>query len=342
MGVRSIAGFSGYEGRSVLVTGGSGYIGSSLVQALYTLNCDLTLLSRQRHQLDSNAAEAADIKVIVGNISEPDIWEEALTGIDYVFHLAAQTSTTVAGREPVADLNINVLPVIHMLETCKIRNIPAKIMFAGTATEVGLTASIPVDETFPDNPITLYDIHKLAAEKYLQHYAHEHGIRTATLRLSNVYGPGPSSGKTDRGVLNQMARKGLEGDQLSVYGDGTFVRDYVYIDDVVDALLLAGLNIDSLSGNYYVIGTGVGTKFVDAVNLLADKVAAFAGRRPPVAHVEPPPKQSPIEERDFVANAALFKCLTGWDPKVNLEEGLDFTIQSLDTAVNACRSFRGN
>ena len=315
-----------YKNRKVLITGGTGYIGSSIVRQLEAVPCQVILLVREGRSVAPEPDTVASISITSGDIRARETWSRALEGVDYVFHLAAQTSAYMASENPFTDLDINVLPVLHMLEICRERSLSIKIAFAGTVTEVGITLQTPVDETFPDHPTTIYDIHKLTAEKYLQCYARQTAAETVTLRLSNVYGPGPSSSRADRGVLNQMVRKALRGETLTVYGEGAFVRDYVFIDDVVRAFLVAGSKMDVLSGNYYVIGSGTGTRFMDAVNLVADRVARRTGDRPSVAHITPPHAQLAIEKRNFVADTARFSEATGWTPQVSLVEGIDRTI----------------
>jgi nucleoside-diphosphate-sugar epimerase len=124
-----------------------------------------------------------------------------------------------------------------------------------------------------------------------------------------------------------MVGKALAGEALTIYGDGQPVRDYVFIDDVVRALLLAGSQIDSLNGNYYFIGSGTGTRLVDAVNLVAERAARKTGHRPPVVHVDAPNTQLAIEERSFVTDTARFSRATGWMPGVSLEQGIDRTVE---------------
>ena len=315
-----------YQGSRVLITGGAGYIGSNLLRKLAGVDCHITLLMREGRHFDLDGSVAARVTTASGDLTAAATWRKALPGMGHVFHLAAQTSAYVAGEEPFTDLEANVVPVLRMLEVCREDGMRPQVLFAGTATEVGITSTTPVDESFADHPATIYDVHKLAAEKYLQYYSETIGIETATLRLPNIYGPGPASSRPDRGLLNQMVLRGLRGETLSIYGDGEFVRDYLFIDDVVSAFLRAGSRMGLLSGDYYVLGSGIETRFVDAVNLVADRVAQRTGQRPPVVYVEPPDSLLPIEKRNFVANPAKFASATGWAPQVSLQEGIDLTI----------------
>lgn len=316
-----------YENARILITGASGYIGSRLVRTLQTVNCHMTLLVRPGREAATDADGPATVSVVSGDMLVRETWSSALEGASHVFHLAAQTSAYVADKEPFIDLDSNVMPVLHMLEECRRMDLATGIVFAGTATQVGMTRQTPVDESFPDRPVTIYDIHKLTAEQYLRYYAEGTAVKTVTLRLPNVYGPGPSSSSADRGLLNQMIRRALKGETLTVYGEGLPVRDYVFIDDVARAFLAAGSKIDALSGRYYVIGSGTGTRLVDAVNLVRDRVELRTGRSPKVVHVQPPTPQLAIEERNFVADTRQFTSAAGWSPRVSLADGIDRTIE---------------
>ena len=316
-----------YKGKTVLVTGGAGFIGSTLVSALSKVSCRVVLLLRPSQSLETSKIDKAEIVALNGSIHEQESWSAALAGVDYVFHFAAQTSAYVADNDPEADVEANVIPIVRMLDACRAGGVKPAIMFAGTATQAGLPKSNPVNETATDDPVTAYDSNKLAGEKLLQRCASETGVPTATLRLANVYGSGTNVGSRDRGFLNLMVRNALNNQPLTVYGDGEHIRDYIFIDDVVTAFLTAGKCADSVSGNYYVIGSEQGTKIVDAVNLVADRVALVKGHRPEVLHIPAPEGLGPIEERDFVADSSLFRSATGWAPKVLLTEGIDRTIQ---------------
>ena len=315
-----------YQDKTILVTGAAGFIGSSLIHALSQVNCTLICCSRGPGKIEFDAPSKARIMTREIDIRHPSIWEEILEGVDVVFHFAAQTSSKFANENPSVDMDINVAPVASFVETCQKKAIWPDIVFPGTATEAGLTETCPVDEMTPDVPITVYDINKLTAEKYVCYYGSQLGGRGVTLRLANVYGPGPKSGHPDRGILNMMVMRALAGKSLTVYGDGSYVRDYLFIDDVVKAFLLAGACLDATNGRHYVVGSGIGHTIKEMIGTVRDLVAEITGRKVDVDQIPMPPELSPIEFRHFVADAAHFRADSGWNPEVSLEEGITRTI----------------
>ena len=313
-----------YKDKRLLVTGGSGFLATNLVEALKDTKCFIRRLSRgARFPVHAGAARIEDMRA---DIAEEATWEHALDGIDIVFHFAAQTGVSTANEDPVADFGANVLPMLRMLEACRKKNLHPVALFSGTVTEAGITDRIPVDENIPDNPVTVYDLHKLMAENYLKYYVRKGMVRGAGLRLSNVYGPGPRSSGANRGVLNGMIEKALEGRTLTIYGQGDYVRDYIYVRDVVGAFLAAGASIDRLNGRHYVIGSGTGHTIAETVRMVASRVERISGFPVAVMHVDLPDGMSPIERRNFVADTTHFSSRTGWMAGTSLAEGIDLTI----------------
>lgn len=313
-----------YRDKRVLVTGSSGFLATGLVEALKDTRCFIRRLSRGGGF--PAYAGAARIEDMRADIAEDATWEHALEGIDIVFHLAGQTGVYTANEDPIADLSANVSPMLRMLEACRKKNLHPVALFSGTVTEAGITDRIPVDENVPDNPVTIYDLHKLMAENYLKYYVRQGMVRGAVLRLANVYGPGPKSSGANRGVLNGMIEKALEGRTLTIYGQGDYVRDYLYVKDAVSAFLAAGASIDRLNGCHYVIGSGTGHTIAETVRMVANCVERIAGFPVAVMHVDPPHGMSPIEQRNFVADTTNFSSRTGWLAGTSLAEGVDLTI----------------
>lgn len=315
-----------YQGKRILVTGASGHLATRLVAGLKDTECTILRLSRDTSRLVPVQGRARVVDM-TGHGRLPETWSGILEGVDIVFHFAAQTSVYVAATAPLADIESNVLPMLHLLETCRAKSWQPVVLFAGTVTEAGIPVRWPVDETHRDCPTTVYDLHKFAAETYLKCYVSDGVVRGAVLRLANVYGPGSTSGP-DRGVLSVMIRRALKGEPLTVYGTGEYLRDYVYVEDVVHAFLLAGAKVGAVNGQHFIIGSGTGHTLAEAFNLVADRVALRTGRRVAVAHVEPPAGQAAIEARNFVADPTRFVRATGWRARWSLAEGIDATIEA--------------
>lgn len=314
-----------FQGKKILITGGAGYLAWALVGLLNDIDCQIARLDH-RQPVDIPERKSAEIIDLVGDVSIKETWEKALAGIDIVFHFAAQTSIYAANENPINDLNQNILPMVYLLETCRQQKIKPVILFSGTVTESGMPEYLPMDENHPDKPVTVYDLHKLIAENYLKYYCRQGLIRGVALRLSNVYGPGPKSSSADRGILNLMVRKALKGGDLTLYGKGEYLRDYIYVQDVAKAFLNAAVNIDKLNGNHYVIGTDKGTTLAEAFNLVVEKIFARTGEKVKINNIKPPTELALIEKRNFIADSRKFISATGWKADYSLAQGIEAVI----------------
>lgn len=315
-----------YRGKTVLVTGAAGFIGTRLRTMLRSMEAHLICISRSAPPTAPAEAETW----IRGDLSERAPWESALEHpVDVVFHCAAQTSAYAADSAPVEDLGRNVVPLIHLLELCRERGVAPFVVLASTVTIAGLAPATRIDESVPDAPVTVYDLHKRFEEEYLESYAARSLARGASLRLSNVYGPGPGAGSADRGVLNRMVRLAQQGSNLTVYEPGTFVRDYVHIDDVALAFLKAAASSDATNGRHYLIGTGTGHTLLDAARLVAEQVGKRTGTRVEVELIPPPHPQSPIESRCYTADCSRFTQATGWRPTFDLAQGIESMLEDI-------------
>lgn len=293
-----------FKNKNILITGALGYIGSSVAKKLTQTSCHLSLFTRQ-----------------TGDIADKNIWRNLLRNVDILFHFAAQTSSAFANKHPSLDYAVNVVPVINIIETCQKYGYSPAIFFAGTVTEAGMTKTGKINEKFSDKPVTIYDINKLTAEKYLQYYSNQLGREAVTLRLPNIYGPGPTSSKPDRGIVNLMIKKALKKEPITIFGNGKYIRDYLYIDDVVNAFLAAAINIEKTKGKYYVIGTGIGHTILQMAKIIQNQTKAT------ITFVPFPEDTSIIEYRNFIADNAAFRKDTDWAANISLEEGIGKTIQ---------------
>lgn len=310
-----------FSGKNILITGANGYIGSSIVNKLKKTDCHLYLLSRKRGKSDKN------ITWYKYDISEHGVWKKILSEIDIVFHFAAQTSSVFANDHPLEDLKINLLPVLDFVETCKTLRYFPHIIFSGTVTEVGFTNSGKISEKYPDKPITVYDINKLAAEKYLQYYANELKGKATIIRLPNIYGPGLASSRADRGVVHLMIKKALQGEPITIFGSGKYVRDYLYIDDVVNAFIAAAKSADKTNAKYYVIGTNQGHTILQMAKLIKSEVEKKIKNEVKIIYQDFPTGTSRIEYRNFIANSSAFRRDTSWKSAIILQEGVRRTVE---------------
>lgn len=315
----------GYAGQTLLVTGGGGYLAGNLINALFDTDCTILRLTRQN--LEQQPNKKARIENIVGDITDPKVLHSVLEGCNIVFHFAAQTDAYLADREPITDMDINVIPLVRMLDWCRRNNNDMIVLFAGTATEVGLTKKWPVNESESDHPVTVYDQHKLLGEKYLEFSAANGWMRGGTLRLPNIYGPGLASSSLNRGILNKMIREAVSGRYLTMYGGGQYIRDYLYVDDAVRAFLLAGLGIKNINGRHFNIGTGQGVELAKVFSLVVEVVQSIIGSRTEIVVCDPPEGLLPIEFRNYAADYSVFSEATGWCPTVELADGIKRTVE---------------
>ena len=253
-------------------------------------------------------------------------WRNILPGHDYVFHLAAQTSHLHSMESPLQDLQDNCGVTLALLEACRLLCPSASIVVPGTVTQAGRVAAVPVAENHPDWPLTLYDAHKLTCEKYLYVYHQNYGLKTSMLRLANVFGERQQVNNPRRGILNFMLWRAMTGRPLTIYEPGDFVRDYSYVQNVVDALLLVASSPRAV-GRAYVFGSGTGLQFQEMVAQIVDAVHDVVGVKSEIQRVPFPSDEEKMDVGDFIADNRKLRMETGWFPRVSFADGLRKTIQ---------------
>lgn len=305
-----------YADKRVAITGSSGYIAGALVTALQNSNASVLRVSRKL------LPEIPSTRVLQTDIGKPDGWPAILAESDIIFHLSSNTSIYAAANDPVDSLQSTLMPLLHLINTAKKNNIKPRVVFASTVTLYGLVDELPVDESKIPLPVTVYDLHKVFAEEQLKLASQQGIIGSAALRLANVYGPSSgNSSASDRGILNKVVKQALAGGGLKIYGDGNYIRDYVYIDDVVTAFLTAGL-ANNIEGESFNISTGRGITLAQAFKMAAEQVDAIKGTQTAIEYVDWPEAADPLERRNFIGNNRKFSRMAGWVPQVDLEQGI--------------------
>jgi nucleoside-diphosphate-sugar epimerase len=311
------------SGKKVLITGGLGFIGSNLAQRLVKTGAEVTVYDACLDPYGWNRANLReveqDIKVVVADVRDAETLAEHVKGKDLVYHLAAQVGREISMENPALDTDINCNGTLNLCQICA-KEGGAKVVFAGSRGQIGEPIYLPVDEDHPTRPTDVYGINKLAAEKYLMLYGHIFDFPTVSLRLNNVYGPRCQMEHGYYGILNWFITKATQGEPITVYGDGQQTRDYIYIDDVVDAFVRAGV-MEAADNQIYMIGAGVETVFLTMVKTVIDAVG-----KGHYIHIDFPPQRERIDIRKFVATSEKFHSHTGWTARVGLEDGVRKTV----------------
>jgi nucleoside-diphosphate-sugar epimerase len=301
---------------AVLITGASGLVGTSLIDCLKARGEDLICQSRSEH-------EGSQGETWIKHDLFGDSWDIlARYEITKVFYLAGQTSVYAAKADPLSDLRDNVSGLVRLLDYFRSSETRPFFVYAATATQIGLVDTLPITEEMPDNPITFYDLSKLTAERYLLQYVRDGFARGCSLRLANIYGRKAAGQSRDRGILDKVFAKALNGEKISVFGPGDYLRDYLFIDDLISALCLAAENPEHTNGRRFNLGTGKGTTLRDAFLTVANLAKSISGHEPFMEHVEPPAELSPIEFRQAIFDTTEFRKATGWTAKYDFASGV--------------------
>ncbi|OIN98369.1 NAD-dependent epimerase, partial [Candidatus Desantisbacteria bacterium CG1_02_49_89] len=231
------------------------------------------------------------------------------------------TSHIDSMTDPLLDVDINCRGNIIFLEACRRLNPSVKIIYAGTRGQYGRVKYVPVDEEHPLNPTDVYGVNKTAGEKYHFLYANSYGLKVCSLRVNNSYGPRHQMKHGKYGILNWFIRLAMEGGIIKVFGDGTQLRDFNYVDDVTSAFIAAGASERS-EGKIYNLGSGVPVRFIELVEKILKTVGS--GR---MEKVPWPKERKDIEAGDYVASYEKIEKELGWKPATGLDEGLRRTVE---------------
>jgi UDP-glucose 4-epimerase len=313
-----------YRGRRVMITGGLGFIGSNLAIRLAGLGADVLIVDSLIPDAGANFVNIAPVKdrvrVNIADVRQANTMNYLVRGQDVIFNLAGQVSHIDSMRDPYADLEVNCRAQLTLLEACRHHNAGTKVVYAGTRQVYGKPDALPVNEAHLVRPTDVNGINKVAGEYYHLVYNNVFNVRACSLRLTNVYGPRQLIRHNRQGFIGWFVRLALDGAEIQVFGDGSQVRDFVYVDDAVDAFLRAGAS-DAVNGDVFNVGGDEPIAHADLVALLLSLSGSGTCR-----FVEWPPEKKAIDIGSFYADSTRFRARTGWAPGVTLRDGLRATL----------------
>ncbi|HWP46896.1 MAG TPA: NAD-dependent epimerase/dehydratase family protein [Candidatus Limnocylindrales bacterium] len=313
-----------FRNKEVMITGGLGFIGSTLAHRLAALGARITLVDSLIPEYGGNIFNIHGIedkvKVNISDVRDRSSMNYLVQKKDYIFNLAGTLSHTDSMKDPFTDLEINCVSQLSILESCRKFNPEVKILFAGTRGQYGRARYLPIDEDHPLHPIDVNGINNVAGEMYHILYNEIYNLRATSLRLTNTYGPRHQMKHPRQGVINWFIRQILDKQTVKIFGDGKQIRDTNYVDDVVEAMLMA-MASEETNGQVYNLG-GFPISLEDLVKKMIEVYGEGSYELVPF-----PEEHKRIEIGDYIADYTKFKKTVGWEPKVSFEEGLRRTFE---------------
>jgi UDP-glucose 4-epimerase len=314
-----------YKGKNILITGGLGFLGSTLSHRLIEYGANVTIIDNLNPLYGGNffnIRQIADkVKLIINDVRNIEILVPLVKSADIIIHLAAQVSYIDSIHLPYEDLDLNAKATLNILECCRKFNPKAKIVFSSSRMIYGKVEEDLVTERSSTNPLSLYGIHKLTSEKYLLMYYKDFGIPVTILRLTNPYGPRQQIKHSKYSLVGWFIRQAIEGKVIKLFGEGTQLRDYIFVDDIVNAMLKCTKSPDAI-GEVINVGSGESTRFCDMVSMVINCV-----KNGNMEFVAWPDNYEKIETGDISVDISKLKSITAWHPEVTLENGIRRTFE---------------
>ena len=314
-----------YNDKKVLITGGLGFIGSNLSIELVRLGAKVTIvdnmLPRQGGNLFNIEPVKDKVKVNFSDVRNQLSMNHLVKGQDVIFHLAGQVNHVDSMRNPVLDLEINCHGTLVLMQALRHYNPEAIVVYSGTRGEYGSSVQLPVKEDHPTNPKGLYAVTNLAAEKMILVYNQIYAIPAICLRITNTYGPRHQMMHDEYGVFNWFIKKAMDDDVLPVFGDGSILRDFLFIEDLVQCLLMSA-SAEEAVGEVCNVGSGIPVSFRD----VAETIVRVIGKGSST-FTEFTRERAEVEPGDYWADISKIKRITGWEPATSLAEGIDKTFE---------------
>ena len=318
-------GIDTFAKKNVLITGGMGFIGSNLAIRLANLGANVTVLDAMIPDYGGNEFNLEPVKSRI-KVNFCDIRDESavnylVRGQDYVFHLAGQVCHVMSLYNPFPDIEINITGTAVLMEALRKYNPGAIVVYTGTRGQYGESVSLPVNEEAPTNPKGIYEISNLTAEKIIKVYNDVHKVRSVLLRLSNIYGPRSQMLHSRFGVCNWFVRLAMDEQPIQVFGDGSILRDFVYVDDCVEAILASAITPEAY-GEIFNVGSDIAVSFLELVKTIIDVAKQGSWQ-----YAEFSPERKAQEPGDFYSDINKIDRVVGWRPKTDLSSGLAQTLE---------------
>jgi len=302
------------KGKNILITGGAGFIGSHIVDRLSPEN-KVTVLDNLSSGSLSNLEGSKDrITFVKGDILDKALLMDIVAEVEFIFHLAANVGNIKSIEDPYFDMDVNIKGTINLLEACRNSNIK-RLIYSSSGAIFGEARYLPIDEEHPLNPESPYAVSKLAAEKYCFAFHKVHGVPTTVLRYFNAYGPRQDTSEYANAISIFLSRT-KDGKPLTIFGDGKQTRDFVFVEDIVTANILAATQPAAV-GEIFNIATGQ----ENSIEQLIAIIKQVSARESPVIYADP----RAGEVRYSRANIEKALRMLGYNPKTNLKEGLLLT-----------------
>lgn len=313
------------QGKRVLIFGGLGLIGSSTARACIAMGAQVTIADNRAPDYGANDFNVADLEgkytLIIGDIRESSFVDLLVREQDYIFNFAAQVNHNISIENPILDNQLNCIGHINVLMACKNYNPTAKLVYPGSRLQYGRIQEVPVKETHPREPLSIYAIHKNTAENYYQAFFKHYGIRSVCFRVTNPYGPRSQMKSSGYSLINWFIRLAMDGKNVTVFGEGQQQRDYIFIDDLVQGMIIAVMHPSS-DGQVYNLGSGQPIKFID----MASTVVQVVGQGS-VEKVPWPKNYDNFETGDFYADISKIQKDIDWRPTTSLADGIKQTVE---------------
>lgn len=313
-----------FDGAKVLITGGLGFLGSNLALQLVRAGADVTIVDAMIPEYGGNPFNIEPIKdqvtVNLNDICDRHAMEWLVRGQDYVFHLAGQVSHVMSLTDPYPDVEFNIKGTVVVMESLRRQNPSARLIFTGTRGQYGPATKLPVAEDAPTNPKGIHEISNLTAEKIIRVYHEVHGIESVLLRLTNIYGPRGQMKHPHYCVVNWFVRQALDDQCIAVFGDGQLKRDFIYVDDCIDAMLLCAVN-PAAYGEILNVGNDQPSNFLELAQTLIRVAGVGRWQFSPFSA-----ERKAQEPGDFYSDISKIHRLVGWRPQTTLETGLRATV----------------